>query len=160
MVDHLSLMKHTAANMHVAGKPISLKQLVSFIVSELEAECLPITCQVNCKSDWKWQEFHANTLAFESQLKQLHIIPKTTDISAPSANMATSSMGRVIIEAGHMKTTKTQIVIEEAEVNDEEDVQITTNRPAKYAESIAIQQPTVIIASTKSTWAQIRNSES
>lgn len=90
MREYLGHMKQIAANMNVAGEPVSTKTLISNITAGLEVEYLPITCQINGKNDWTWQEFHATMLAFECQLEHLNIIPKASDISTPSAHIATS----------------------------------------------------------------------
>lgn len=103
MGEYLRHMKQIAANMNIAGEPVSTKSLISNIVAGLEAEYLPITCQINARNNWTWQEFHATMLAFESQLEHLNIIPKFTDSTLPSANLVSSKFqnnGRGRIQGG------------------------------------------------------------
>lgn len=62
--------------------------LTSYIVSGLDAEYLPITCQINEKVGITWQELYATLITFENTLINLNVVNQPTETGNMTANIA------------------------------------------------------------------------
>ncbi|KAJ0011021.1 hypothetical protein Pint_34054 [Pistacia integerrima] len=72
MEEYLTTMKAFSDNLTLAGSPISLSDLITQILSGLDAEYTLIVVQLSDKESLSWIELQTTLLTFESRLEQLN----------------------------------------------------------------------------------------
>lgn len=87
MGEYLAIMKQTADNLALAGAPVDIDDLTSYVVTGLEIEYLPITCLIN-KDNLSWPELCSTLNTFENTLINLNIINPNTEVGNITANLA------------------------------------------------------------------------
>lgn len=73
MSEYLTLMKQASNNLALARALVEREDLKSFVVSGLDVDYLPITCQIY-KNDLTWQELSSTLNTFEDTLVSLNVI--------------------------------------------------------------------------------------
>ncbi|KAK9126518.1 hypothetical protein Scep_015364 [Stephania cephalantha] len=128
MSEFLKKMKDISDCLATAGSPILVYELISFTLTGLDSEYLPITTVLEHKDDLSWQDLQSTLLGFESKLEQLQ------NIAGINFNKELLNPGIILNKV--MEMVEETISLEEKEVETtEEEVsnsQITTNLPVKF----------------------------
>ncbi|KAH7515301.1 hypothetical protein FEM48_Zijuj10G0012200 [Ziziphus jujuba var. spinosa] len=91
MEDYLILMKQNVDNMAFARDSVSTNSPISCVLAGLDAEYLPVVCQINAKESINWQEFWATLMTFENTLEQLNLV--NANLMPAVANLAINKQG-------------------------------------------------------------------
>lgn len=74
MVEYLVVMKQASENLQLAGNPISLGDLISYVIAGLDSEYIPILCSIDDKDIKTWQELCSILIIFEGTLARYSTI--------------------------------------------------------------------------------------
>ena len=165
MNEYLASMKQIADNLALAGEPISDGYLISRVIAELDAEYLPMTCQINASGNMSWQEAHATLMTFEHTLIQLNLINNgsseignvTTNLAThkPAGNSPFYNKNKAPLKPKAKVEAKAREILEEevVEVMEEvEDSTITICQPIKFVGSLVKELRTVTTDMIVSIW--------
>ncbi|XP_022151683.1 uncharacterized protein LOC111019598 [Momordica charantia] len=89
MIEYLKLMKSHADNLALAGSSVSVRDLVSQVLTGLDEEYNPIVVAVQGKVNLSWSEMHAELLTYEKRLEYQNSLKSGIPINqtqTPSVN--------------------------------------------------------------------------
>lgn len=94
MIEYLAVMKQASENLQLAGKPVSLGDLISYVLAGLDSEYVPIVCTIEDKEIHTWQELASILINFEGTLARYGITNTNNELSEVSAHFASNRQGR------------------------------------------------------------------
>lgn len=87
MVEFLATMKQASENLKLAGNPISLSDLTSYVLAGLDSDYVPIVCTIEDKDISTWQELSSILITFEGTLARYTVPTNVSELPDLAAHL-------------------------------------------------------------------------